>query len=219
MAELVWDNLEDRRYETGIDRGVIYPFTGDAVAWNGLTAVTESGSPERKPYYYEGRKVLERVIPGAYAAKIEAITYPDVLDELTGVVSYAPGVRVHDCLAKPFHMTYRTLIGTPGDGVDHGYKIHLVYYILASFDDIAAKTISDTPEPTPFSWTIGGMQKFTDDHYDDETDILILGHQPLDHLSIDSRYVDPDVLQDLEDSLYGTESSAPSIPDPRTLIP
>ena len=46
---LKWDQTGERLYETGIDRGVIYPQSeaGDypmGEAWNGLTSVTESPS-------------------------------------------------------------------------------------------------------------------------------------------------------------------------------
>ena len=49
MARLVWDKTGERFYETGVDRGVLYPIQeggvySKGVAWNGLTAVTESPS-------------------------------------------------------------------------------------------------------------------------------------------------------------------------------
>ncbi len=206
MTELVWDQLADRQYEIGIDRGVLYTSSRPAVVWNGLVAVTESGDSEVKSYYYQGLKVLERIVAGSYSGKIEAFTYPEVLDEITGVASRAPGIRVHDSRIESFHLTYRTRIGNINDGIDYGYKIHLVYNLLARFDDIAVKTIGENVEPTLFSWSISGMQKFIEDN------------QPLDHISIDSRYIDPEVLQALEAQLYGTTEDAPSIPDPETLI-
>jgi hypothetical protein len=98
MTALVWDQDTDRTFETGIDRGVLYPIGigRPAVVWNGLTAVTETGSRDLKEYYYEGIKIFARVVPGAFSGKIEAVTYPDVMDEMAGVVSNSPGVRIHD---------------------------------------------------------------------------------------------------------------------------
>jgi hypothetical protein len=181
-----------------------------------LTGVTESGSPETKSYFYEGRRLLFRVIPGPFSGKIEAITYPDVLDELTGLVSYVAGVRVHDSLAKPFHMTYRTLIGSPADGIDHGYKLHLLYYLIANSDDISMKTLGDQLDPTAFSWTINGQDKFADDTTVGET--ITPGTHVLGHISIDSREVDSGFLTELENALYGTSGSDPGMPDPRNVI-
>ena len=48
MSKLVWDATGERYYETGVKNGVLYiPTSGvysKGVAWNGLTAVTESPS-------------------------------------------------------------------------------------------------------------------------------------------------------------------------------
>lgn len=207
MAVLIWDQIEDRQYEIGIDRGVLYASGRPAVVWNGLVSVTETGSSEVKPYYYQGLKVLERVIPGSYSGKIEAFTYPAVLDELTGIVSRSPGIRVHDSPSESFNLTYRTRIGNPSDGVEYGYKIHLLYNLQAIFNDVPAKTLGENIDPTLFSWTITGMQKHVE------------SNQSLDHISIDSRYVDPSFLQTLENQLYGTLITEPYIPEPGTLIP
>ena len=47
MSRIIWDKTGERWYEMGADRGVVYPQSSDGrypkgVAWNGLTAVTES---------------------------------------------------------------------------------------------------------------------------------------------------------------------------------
>ena len=58
MASLIgtWDQTNERKYETGVDRGVLYTYNAaqrkynEGVAWNGLTGVTEtpSGAEETK---------------------------------------------------------------------------------------------------------------------------------------------------------------------------
>lgn len=208
MTRLVWDELTERVYFAGVDRGVIYPTDeSPPVVWNGLTAVTDNSASELKQYYYDGRAALVRIVPREFSGKIEAITYPAVLDELTGAVSHAAGIRVHNSLSGEFHMTYRTLIGTPGDGTDHGYRIHLLYGLKASFDDIVANTLSESIEPANFSWTVTSVVRF------------VKNNLALTHLSLDSREIDSETLADLEDQLYGTDSTAPAIPDPRDLIP
>ena len=208
MTKLVWDDLTERVYFAGVDQGVIYPTDGSPpVVWNGLTAVTDSSQSELKTYYYDGRLLLVRIVPREFSGKIEAITYPDVLDALTGAVPHAAGIRVHNSLPGEFHMTYRTLIGNPADGTDHGYRIHLLYNLKASFDEIAAKTLGDSIEPENFSWTVTSVVRF------------IKNNLSLTHLSLDSREVDSTTLQTIEDQLYGTETTAPSMLDPRDLIP
>ena len=107
MTALEWDKVGERFYETGIDRGVLYPRFGDAVPWNGLTNVAEEIGREVKSYYMVGVKYLDHHVPGSYSAKLDAFTYPDVLDELTGVKVFAPGVFLHDQRSEVFHSQFR----------------------------------------------------------------------------------------------------------------
>lgn len=205
MTVLVWDQLEARRYETGIERGVIYPVGGDAAAWNGLISVEETRSRESKVYYQDGVKVLERLIAPGYSAKIQAFTYPDVLDELLGSLKVTSGISVHDQFTGQFHLTYRTRIGSALDGIDHGYKLHLVYNLIVNPDDVSMESISDQPAATSFGWTVSSTQ-------------LLWGSRLVNHISIDSTEVDPAQLAALENDLYGTADSAPFMPDLETVL-
>lgn len=204
MTALVWDQMEDRWYETGIERGVLYRVNGgegDAFPWNGLVSVTEAAQLESKSYYYEGLKVLERSVAGSYSAKISAFTYPDFLDDVVGIQKYAPGVNLHDQRPQRFHLSYRTRIGNSLDGPDAGYKVHFLYELSAVPDDAAINTLSDKVEPTTFGWTVTGMQK------------RMLGDQPISHISLDSRNVDPAILAELESYLYGKVDDYAFMPD------
>ncbi len=208
MTRLEWDVVADRTYFAGVDRGVIYPVAGGpGVAWNGLTAVTETTQEEVKKGYLDGRAVMVRVVPAEYSGKIEAITYPAVMDALTGAFPHSPGIRVHNSIHGEFHMTYRTRIGNPVDGTDYGYRLHLLYNLNIVPDDIEAKTLDDRVDPTAFSWSVTSREAYSKDNL------------PLTHLSIDSREVDPTTLSDIENLLYGTSGTDPTMPDPTTLIP
>ena len=127
MTALAWDRVGDRRYETGVDRGVLYLPDGTAVPWNGLTSVTETKSREVKSYFLDGVKFLDHYIPGTYEAKLSAFTYPDELEALLGSSEMAPGIVVYDQRANLFHLSYRTLIGNDIDGLDHGYQCAQAY--------------------------------------------------------------------------------------------
>jgi len=200
MTALEWDKVGDRRYETGIDRGVLFPPSGSAVPWNGLTSVTETVSREVKSYYLDGVKYLDRHIPGSYAAKLSAFTYPDELDVLLGTAEYAPGVFLHDQRAKLFHLSYRTLVGNDIDGTDHGYKIHVVYNVLAVPSDRASDSLDDSTDLSPFEWDLSG------------TPNVMFGMRPTAHLSLDSRRIDATLLETLEEMIYGTDDDDPSLP-------
>jgi len=192
VTVLQWDKAGDRRYHTGVDRGVLYPPSGPAVPWNGLTSITETTSRDVKSYYVDGVKYLDHHVPGSYAAKLSAFTYPDELETLLGTTEYAPGVFLHDQRAKLFHLSYRTLIGNDIDGTDHGYKIHVIYNVLAIPNDKAMDSLADTVSVEPFEFDLTG------------TPNVLFGIRPTAHISLDSRKISPTQLTVVEGLLYGT---------------
>lgn len=197
---LEWDRIDDRRYETGVDRGVIY-VEGGASVWNGLVSIAESPSRESKVYYQDGVKLLERLLGPSYSAKIQAFTYPDVVDALMGNQSLAPGVNLHDQREGRFHLSYRTRIGSAVDGLDYGYKLHLVYNLVINPDEVEMATISDEASPVTFGWTVSATP-------------LLWESLMVNHISIDSREVDPAKLAAIENELYELEQ----MPDPIPLL-
>lgn len=205
MTELVWDQLQDRIYEAGIERGVLFPVGGDAEVWNGLVSVTENRGREVKSYYIDGVKFLDHYVPGAYSGRIQALTYPESLDALLGITEFAPGVHVHDQPAGMFHLTYRTRIGDAIDP-DIGYKLHLVYNLTANPSDVTYNTRTNAAVPTPFEFAISGIQT------------SMWGIRPTSHLSFDSRNVDPAILSMIEEDIYGTADADPNMPDLVTLL-
>lgn len=206
MTALVWDQVGDRRFETGVDRGVLYLQDGSAVPWNGLTSITETLEREVKSYYLDGVKYLDHAVVGAYSAKLQAFTYPDEFDTLMGNSEFAPGVVLHDQRSHLFNLSYRTQIGNDVDGIDHGYKIHLLYNILATPSSVGFNSQSKTPSPGVFEWTLSG------------TPSSMFGIRPTSHISLHSRGIDPELLGTLEDLIYGTASVAPELPDLVTLL-
>ena len=136
MAKLVWDKTGERFYETGVEKGVLYPQVGGAypkgVAWNGLTAVTESPSgAEATPLYADNIKYLNLMSNEEFGATIEAYTYPDEFAECDGSAELSTGVRAGQQTRKTFGMSYVTRKGNDTEGTDHGYIIHLIYGALA----------------------------------------------------------------------------------------
>lgn len=199
MTAIVWDQLEDRRYETGIERGVLYP-AGIGVPWNGLVSVSESVGREAKVYYQDGMKALIRLVAPGYKATISAFTYPAELDWLQGNEELTAGVNLHDQREGVFDLSYRTRIGTPLEGLDYGYKLHLIYGLVINPSDTELGTITDQPEAAAFSWEVEAAQR-------------AWGTKLVNHISIDSRAVDAGWLAALENQLYGTPTTDPVMPD------
>jgi hypothetical protein len=207
MTQLTWDAVGERRFETGVDHGVLYIPTDGVydlgVAWNGLTTVTESPSgAEAQPQYADNIKYLNLMSAEDFGATIEAFTYPSEFEQCDGSASPTPGVTIGQQTRKPFGFSYRTLVGNDTEGTDHGYKLHLVYGALAAPSEKARTTVNDSPEAVTFSWAVT------------TTPVAVPGFKPSATLTIDSTEVDADALAALEAILYGTEGAEPRLPLP-----
>jgi hypothetical protein len=204
MTAIAWDEVGTRRYEAGVDRGVIYLIDGSAVPWNGLVSVDEDTSREVKPFFLDGHKFLAAHILGPYSAKLKAFTYPDELDDVLGTAWISPGVRLHDQPAKTFTLSYRTKVGNDTEGLEHGYKLHVIWNILAVPSSNSNETIGATVEPEVFEWDL----EATATRHAAGT----LGtFRPISHVSFDSRTMDPTYLAAVEAQIYGTEETAPAM--------
>lgn len=212
MSKIVWDKTGERLYETGVDRGVLYVqgeggVYGTGVAWNGITAVTESPSgAESNPIYADNIKYLNLVSAEEFAATIEAYMFPEEFEVCDGSASPVPGVKIGQQTRKQFGLAYRTLIGNDVDGQDHGYKLHIIYNALAAPSERAYATVNDSPEAITFSWEVS------------TTPVEVEGYKPTAHIEIDSTKVTPEKLAALEAKLYGSESEEASLPTPAEIF-
>jgi hypothetical protein len=205
--KLTWDQVGERLYETGVDRGVVYPQVGAAypkgAAWNGLTNVTLSPSgAEATPLYANNHKYLNLMSVEELGGTIEAFTYPDEFAECDGSASLAEGVRIGQQKRKAFGFCFRSLIGNDSEGTAHGYKLHLVYGCLAAPSEQANATINDSPEAKTMSWEFS------------TTPVDVTGFEPTSSVEIDSTKVDAEKLKALEAILYGSESEEARLPLP-----
>lgn len=205
---LVWDQTGERMYETGVSKGVLYPQSSSGtyplgVAWNGLTAVTESPSgAEATPLYADDIKYLNLMSAEEFAATVEAYMYPDEFAECDGSASLVEGVSVGQQKRKAFGLCYRTTLGNDVDGNGHGYKLHIIYGALAAPSEKGYATVNDSPEAITFSWEIK------------TTPVNVTGLKPTATVTIDSTKVDPTKLAALEKVLYGSEQADPRLPLP-----
>jgi hypothetical protein len=201
MATLVWDQVGERVYQTGVDRGVLYLHDGTVVVWNGLASVEESSDSELKSFYLDGVKFLENLLPGDFSGRLKAITYPDEFDSVNGIatVGTSPGMAIYNQPAKSFDLSYRTKIGNDLDP-EAGYKIHILYNIHANPDLVSFGTTQESVQPTEFAWILSGTPPKLDQF------------RPTVHISIDSTATSPELMEILENILYGTDSSDPRLP-------
>lgn len=209
MSKLIWDKTGERLYETGVQKGVLYTqienkWTG--VAWNGLTAVTESPSgAEASPLYADDIKYLNLMSAEEFGGTIEAYMYPDEFKPCVGESEVAGGVTIGQQARKAFGFCYRTALGNDTDGTEHGYKLHIIYNALASVSEKAYATINDSPEAITFSWEFS------------TTPVEVEGFKPTSIVTIDSTKVDKTKLEALEAKLYGGESEEATLPMPNEI--
>ena len=207
MARLNWDQEGQKLYETGVDRGVVFPMAaegyGNGEAWNGLMSVDEKPSgAEPTALYANNRKYLELLSKEEFAGSIGAYTYPAGFRPCLGIKEMAPGVYVTQQTRVPFGFTYRTLIGNDVKKDAYGYKIHLVYGATAKPTEKSNKTVNESPEAAELSW------EFT------TTPVDVPNCDPAAHIEIDSTTISAEKLKALEDILYGTETEEPRLPLP-----
>lgn len=215
--KLVWDKTGEHYYETGVKNGVLYPMSASGtypkgVAWNGLTAITESPSgAEATALYADDIKYLNLMSNEEFGATVEAYTYPDEFAECDGSASLTEGVYIGQQARKTFGLCYRTTLGNDSKGNDYGYKLHIIYGAMASPSEKAYSTINDSPDAITFSWELS------------TTPVAVANFKPTASLTIDSTKVDPQKLASLEEILYGKdgtgEDNSVGAVDPRLPLP
>lgn len=211
-SRLTWDKTGERFYETGVKQGVLYVQEAGGtypkgIAWNGLTAVTESPSgAEASPLYADDIKYLNLMSVEEFGATIEAYTYPDEFAQCDGSAQIGKGVMAGQQKRKTFGLCYKTVLGNDVDGNNHGYKLHLIYGAMAAPSEKAYATINDSPEAITFSWELT------------TTPVSVKGFEPTASITIDSTKADSTALKKLEDILYGSDTAAARLPLPDEIV-
>lgn len=202
MSKLIWDQVGERLYETGVKQCVLYPQGPNGtyplgVAWNGITAVTESPSgADITPLYADDQKYLNLVSAEEFGATIEAYTYPDEFAQCDGSAEISVGVMVGQQSRKAFGLAYKTTLGNDTDNYDYGYKLHIVYGAVAAPSEKGYATINDNPDAITFSWELT------------TTPVDVPGFRPTASITIDSTKADPTKLKTLEGILFGADATA-----------
>ena len=221
VPKLVWDQIGEKLWETGVDRTVLFPMTsqggyGNGVAWSGITAINESPSGAEPTKIYADNIVYGVLMsPEEDALTIEAFTYPDEYAECIGEATVGTGAVIKQQSHKHFGLAYRTMIGNDTSGTEHGYKIHIFWDCVAGASEDSNSTINDSPEQKTFSWSVTTLP------------VAASGFKPTASMVIDSTKVPEAKLTQIENLLYGTagegqsqgtEASLPSFDQIKTIL-
>lgn len=208
MARLNWDTLDNRFFEAGVDRGVLYPAGGFGVVWNGLINVTTDVTDiDTEPYYMDGLKVRHDASRGEITASIEAFMYPDEFMACEGYENLNNGLYAGQQDRQMFNLTYRTLLGSSDStSVGDRYRIHILYNALATPAQRSNQTLGEDIEPSTFSWDITTLPE------------NVRGLAPTSHFVVDSSELSEYVLMSLEDLIYGSPGTSPQLPSGQHLV-
>lgn len=204
MAVLTWDQTGEKLYETGVQKGVLYPMDGavygKGVAWNGLTAVNETPSgAESTKLYADDIKYLDIRSAEEFGATIEAYSSPEEFDACDGTAELAAGVNIGQQNRKGFGFCYRSTIGNDTEYNNYGYKLHIIYGLTASPSERSYSSVNDSPEAATLSWEVSS------------TPVNVAGFKPTSIITINSKKINPQALKEIEDALYGTIEVEPKI--------
>lgn len=203
MTRIQWNAPGERIFYAGLDRGVLFVEDRPGVPWNGLVAVSEQPADGTiTPRYIDGRKYLNISSIEEYVADIRAYTYPDEFEECDGVYFDSYGVGYGQQERKPFSIAYRSLVGNDLQSIDHAYRLHIVFDLTAEPSSIEHGTLSNTIDPNIFGWRVASLP----------SEPLYPGLEPVSHIIFDSRRVSKEIMEKLEEWLYGTATSDSRLP-------
>lgn len=215
MAKLVWDQTGQRIYETGDKMVALFVQNTNGtyktgVAWNGVTAITESPSgAEATDLWADDTKYATMRSAEQFGGTIEAYTYPDEFEECdgTGHVTGVAGLSIGQQARRSFGLAYITTVGNDTELNDYGEKLHLVYGCTASPSERSYATINDSPEAITFSWEF------------ETTPVDVTGFKKTSLITIDKKKLnDNDLWAALMDKVYGSAGTNPTLPTPDEVI-
>lgn len=203
MSKIEWNSVGNRRFEVGLDRGVLYiPDKSTAVPWNGLTAVDETSDSTIEPLYFNGVKYYDYVSRGDYKGVLKAYTYPDEFELYDGVLqSPANGIYITGQVpTSTFHLSYRTMVGDDINGYDRGYKIHVLYNLTAKPSNKSYRTMGGRAESAfEFSWDLSSVP------------VDAFNLRPTSHIIFDTTKMHELSIYEIERTLYGTDEEKPQV--------
>lgn len=203
---LVWDKIEERTYNRGVDRVVIYLDDGTAVPWSGVVSINENQNVSTSPTYFEGSKVNSIIETDSYSANLTAITYPEEVTLLEGGEQLNYGIYLTNQYPRPFSMTYRTGVGSALGGALSDYKIHIVFGLMLMPQNVVHNTINADPEIDPFEWELVSIPP------------EVGNYRPTAHIVLEDSKI-PDILkEDLYNALYGDGTNPPEFSSVEDLI-
>lgn len=211
MPKLTWDVEGTRVYEAGTSKGVLYDgATNKGVAWTGLSAIKQaSDGAESTDIFADNIKYLSLTSKENFKGSIEAYTYPDEFAKCDGSAEVIPGVTAGQQTRRSFGLCYRTEVGNDVDGLDHGYKLHIVYQAKVAPSSRDYETVNADPAALTLSWEFDTTPQVVDEKYK---------LKPTAYFCLDSTKTDEAIMKKVEAALYGTDEKPAELPKVNDLL-
>lgn len=193
MTKLGWDS---RNYGAGVDRCAFYPKGAAGYAWSGVISVKES-TPDvtQSLLYYDGVGSANQMALGSFSALLSAVTYPAEFQFYDGYLDNRSGQ-----IRREFDFAYRVMM-------DNGhYAIHLVYNATATPSMRNHTSINSVIDMELLEWDLTTRPE------------VIPYARASSHFVIDTRFVNPGLISDLEAVLYGGPATVPIMPTVPNLL-
>lgn len=209
---LTWNAPADKKFQSGVDRPVLYPRATDGsypegFAWEGLISVSEKpGGGEPTDLWANNVKYAQMLSGATFEGSIEAYHYPPEFSPCDGIVEAASGMLVSMQDRTPFGLSYRTYLGSEAAGQTADYMIHVIYGAQVKPSEVSHTTINDSPEAQQFSWD------FT------TTPAAMTGFNPSSKITLIASQLSANALAAVEDALYGDGVDDPFLPLPDALL-
>lgn len=216
MTRLLWNQTGDNKFETGVDRGVLFVYDPEnqeyknGVAWNGLTSVSPSPTgAEANPFYADNIKYLNLMSAEEFGLSLECYTYPDefALCDGSHVIG---GLNIGQQVRNAFGFAWRTRVGNEVVGDTLGEKLHIAWNLLVSPSENAYTTVNESPEPLTMSYEATSTAvPFPDDE-------KYKNLRPTAYMSYDTTHPDHNAekYKQLTDLIWGSESEEATLPTP-----
>lgn len=214
MAKLQWDQAGQRLYETGTEKGVLFPQSTSGtyetgVAWNGLVSVKKSNDgAEETPLYADNKKYLSLFSAENLKGSIDAFTYPTEFEACDGSAEVNPGVYVGQQTRVPFGLVYSTIVGNDTEGNAYGEKMHFIYNAKVSPSERAYETVNEDPTALTFSW----------EYTTTPVDLSDIGLEASAGITVSKKDIPEAAWKSLQDKVYGTDTDESTLPSIQEII-
>ena len=203
MSKLIFDATGQRMFETGVSNLALYVWDktqnkyGKGVAWNGVSALSESPDGGEDNYVYaDDIKYLNLKSPEEWKGSITAYDCPKEFDQCDGISEIDEGIYFGQQDRKTFAIAFLSRLGNDTEGDKYGKLLTIVYGLTASPSSRDHNTVNESPEAQELSWDLNSLP------------LVVDGYNAFSTVKIKSTECSSEKWTQIINTLYGTDQAA-----------